>query len=110
MAENASTAALKSNCPIRPTARLLRSTSSGVTSGAVRHDANDANATSSTSTRDIEWDARIGLATSAYFMRHFAQTSNPSDTQDVLRIYGSAPASQHRLHRRGGLADRVLHG
>ena len=36
MAANASTAALKSNCPIRPTARLFRSTSSGRDGGAGR--------------------------------------------------------------------------
>src|SRR5688572_10794010 len=112
MAANASTAAVKSNCPIKPTARLFCSTSSGVTaaSGAVRHDANDANATKNMSARDIDLDAFIRLASIAYFMRHFAEPSNTSDTQDLLRICRGAPAGQHRLHRGGGLAHRVLHG
>jgi hypothetical protein len=67
---------VKSNCPIKPTARLFRSTSCGVTAapGAERHDANDANVISSTSVRDSDWDELIGLATNAYFMRHFAET------------------------------------
>src|SRR5688500_17995405 len=86
MAAKASTAAGKSNCPIKPTARLFCATSSGVTaaSGAVRHEANDANATSSTSARDVDRDAFIRLVSIAYFMRHFAEPSNTSDTQDLL--------------------------
>lgn len=42
--------------------------------GAERHDANDANVISSTSVRDSDWDELIGLATNAYFMRHFGET------------------------------------
>src|SRR5688572_14588426 len=92
MAVNASTAAVKSNCPIKPTARLFRSTSSGVTAerGAVRHDANEAIVSSNTRTRNIDWHVLVALATSAYFMRHFAGTAETPVTLKTFCGYGAA--------------------
>src|SRR5688500_2289918 len=92
MAVNASTAAVKSNCPIKPTARLFRSTSSGVTAErrAVRHDGNEAIVSSNTRTRNIDWHVLVALATSAYFMRHFAGTAETPVTLKTLCGYGAA--------------------
>ena len=58
--------------------------------GAVRHDANEAIVSSNTRTRNIDWDVPVALATSAYFMRHFAGTAETPVTLKTLCGYGAA--------------------